>query len=660
MKRRRAVQPAGRAEQSRTHLLVLVNSRAPQDLLARSDDHDATVIQLAMASLEELAVYVEEVWSRVTVVLPGWPHLRLFAAPARLLGTTTDLVIRMTQDPATSVQPSLGPLTTRGMTIDWSNSGNDTLDLRIAAEKPFALFEVVRHVLGADTGPLHLPLRVAVNHRDLEPYVVGNPHARYVGVDDVLVSAGNDLSTVDLALDRTEVPAEAGLVADPPTGRPVIRVLGEVKVPQDDTDLAGVDPALALPPVDTWAVNPGGFTGHKRKAALTAIAPDEGTSGTLIVDDKARLVLRVHERAPLTRQKIAQLRPYNFVRITPAAFGSAFEHARLVSQLAAAGVPMMAPSMPSAVNHLLGKDVVAAIQEVTPEVVADPLLREVASVRLRRAALRNHAPGVHARKLAALAGLPVQPLPLVSVILVTRRPHFLDGALAQVARQTWGDLELLLGLHGDEFDDAQVEKAIADFPRPVTVIRVPASESFGQALNQTTAAAQGEYLTKWDDDDYYGADHVWDLLLAADYSCATVVGKGSEFIQLDALGQTVGGRNPVNERRVRFVAGGTMMLRRQTLADLGGWRPVPFAVDQALLRMVLDAGGTIYRTHGLEYILRRHGEGHTWHAETEYFLERQTRQWPISSWRQELVMTSDLSVRQPDEPAEEDLEPGHA
>lgn len=102
-----------------------------------------------------------------------------------------------------------------------------------------------------------------------------------------------------------------------------------------------------------------------------------------------------------------------------------------------------------------------------------------------------------------------------------------------------------------------------------------------------------------------------------------------------------------------------MLLRRQTLADLGGWRPVPFAVDQALLRMVLDAGGTIYRTHGLEYILRRHAEGHTWHAETRYFLERQTRRWPSSAWRQQVVLTTDLSLRPPDGPSEELVTPEH-
>src|SRR5688572_12760551 len=102
MKPRRAVKPAGRAEKVRSHLLVQVNTRAPQELLARSEGHDTTVLQLAGVPLAELGGFTERVWSRVTVALPGWPHLRLFALPARLLGQTSDLLIRMTRDPASS------------------------------------------------------------------------------------------------------------------------------------------------------------------------------------------------------------------------------------------------------------------------------------------------------------------------------------------------------------------------------------------------------------------------------------------------------------------------------------------------------------------------------------------------------------------------------
>ena len=42
-------------------------------------------------------------------------------------------------------------------------------------------------------------------------------------------------------------------------------------------------------------------------------------------------------------------------------------------------------------------------------------------------------------------------------------------------------------------------------------------------------------------------------------------------------------------------------------------------LTQHLLAGVEAAGGRIYRTHGLGYVLRRTGEGHTWERDDEEF-----------------------------------------
>ena len=52
-------------------------------------------------------------------------------------------------------------------------------------------------------------------------------------------------------------------------------------------------------------------------------------------------------------------------------------------------------------------------------------------------------------------------------------------------------------------------------------------------------------------------------------------------------------------------------------------------VDAQLLAAVRAAGGGVYRTHGLGYLLRRSAEGHTWASSLGYFLSRQavSAQW---------------------------------
>ena len=56
---------------------------------------------------------------------------------------------------------------------------------------------------------------------------------------------------------------------------------------------------------------------------------------------------------------------------------------------------------------------------------------------------------------------------------------------------------------------------------PAAVLRRP----LGAVLAAATAAAAGPLLAKMDDDDVYGAEHLWDLVLAHEYSGAALVGK---------------------------------------------------------------------------------------------------------------------------------------
>ena len=290
---------------------------------------------------------------------------------------------------------------------------------------------------------------------------------------------------------------------------------------------------------------------------------------------------------------------------------------------------------------LAGRGVVVHVADPTPELEAclgaelfgqmvrddiagaDAHRREAISIRMRRAALREHSLRARARQVMAASPLPAYPPPEVSVLLATKRPAFLPAALAGVATQSYPRLELVLALHGEGFGD-EVAALTADLPLPVSVVRVPGDEPLGAVLNAATAAASGLLLTKLDDDDHYGRDHVWDLVLAHEYSRATLVGKGTEYVYLARSHQTVHRFIGRGERYTRYVAGGTFLISRHDLYAAGGWRWVPNAVDAALIEDVRRGRGRIYRTHGAGYLLVRQGSGHTWQAEDAYFLREAT------------------------------------
>ena len=304
------------------------------------------------------------------------------------------------------------------------------------------------------------------------------------------------------------------------------------------------------------------------------------------------------------------LRRYHHVEDAAAFHPNPVARAGELARLAAAGVVVHAgdADSDSRLGALLGADLQ---RPLTAETAAlDAGARELRSVALRRAALRDHS---------AWARSPAN-LPSVSILLPTRRPALLPQALAAVAAQTYPRLELVLGLHGNEQAFRDAARLAAELPLPCRIVRVAGGAPLGAVLNAAVAAAGGELLTKMDDDDHYGADHVWDLVLARAYSGAPLVGKGSEFVYLAAADRTVHRNRGQGEAYRDFLHGGTMLIARDDLARLGGWRNVPMGEDLGLTEDVLRAGGAVYRTHGAGHLWIRHGDGHAWDAGDTYFL----------------------------------------
>ena len=241
----------------------------------------------------------------------------------------------------------------------------------------------------------------------------------------------------------------------------------------------------------------------------------------------------------------------------------------------------------------------------------DPLTWQAVSVHERRHALRQHAPS------AALDSWPS-----VSIVLVTHRTDHLEHAMRQLSGLRYPRLEVVVGAHGDRVDPAHVWDLLQEVPFPATVVAVDGSATLGQALQACSDRAEGALITKMDDDDHYGPEHIWDLVLARQYSGAQVVGKALDWIHLESDDVTAFRPVYAAEKYAGFVAGGTMLISRADLAAVGGWRPVPKSVDRALLDRVLADGGLVYRTHGLGYVYVRRGEGHTATVRDEHFLTK--------------------------------------
>jgi hypothetical protein len=311
----------------------------------------------------------------------------------------------------------------------------------------------------------------------------------------------------------------------------------------------------------------------------------------------------------------------------PTFHASEFERAGWIAKLCAAGVPVCAAEISDELAAMLGSELAELLEPLRPRDLADLDRRERASVALRRAALREHSASARWRQIAAAAGLELPARPKVSVILSTRRESWLEHGIAQVARQTYEPRELVVCLHGDEFAPGTSERIRSLYGGDCKVIRVDGELTLGDALNAGVEASAGELVTKMDDDDYYSTEHLWDLVLALEYSGADLVGKGAEFVYLQWVDLTMRRFMGDGESDHPRLAGGAMMARKAPLQAIGGWPSRSRGEDTWIVKNFKSAGRGTYRTHGFGYILNRHGQGHTWNTYVDYFLIQSQREW---------------------------------
>ncbi|MDG4831301.1 glycosyltransferase [Solwaraspora sp. WMMD1047] len=511
--------------------------------------------------------------------------------------------------------------------------GPATAKVRLA--RPTALREIVRAVLPAfgPGRPLPGPASAAWTAQDVLPaylpaepgssVILGElPDSPDIRAHDVVLSAADQRLAADDDRPRSAA-GGAGTHGDGGTGDVDSRYAVGFRAGRH---------ALVLPRpavlVDARRINPRG-----RRAA--AYRPDNSPARlefdpTGRAPRLARLVgagpVRGSLDGPgLDAAALATLRGVGVVEVPAVPRTDPAGVAALLVQVAMTGAVLAVPELPAQVADLIAPELRELFALAPP--VGGGLALEARSVRQRRAALRGHGTAFALPRATAGTFPELARPPTVSAVLATRRPEMLASAVGAILAQTYPELELVLCLHGIELP-AGVRATLAAADRPVEIVRVPATASFGVALGAATRRCRGTLVTKFDDDDSYATEHVWDLVLARHYSGATLVGKGSEFVHLETLGATVRRPSGVPEADGDLVAGGTMLLAKGDLEAVGGWRPVPRSVDHGVIDRLRRAGAVIFRTHPLGYIYHRRESGHTWDPGQQYFLETAYARWP--------------------------------
>ncbi|SDH98984.1 Spore maturation protein CgeB [Sinosporangium album] len=210
----------------------------------------------------------------------------------------------------------------------------------------------------------------------------------------------------------------------------------------------------------------------------------------------------------------------------------------------------------------------------------------------------------------------------VSVVLPTNRSGQIEHAIAQVARQRHRNLQLILVLHGLDLDPGVVtDKARAAGIPDVTVLTADPSLTLGEILNLGISRADGDLISKMDDDNIYGEHYLSDLVRAFDFSAAEIVGKGAHYTYFPHRDTTVFRLPGLEHRYAHLIQGATIL----ATADL--LRAIPFEAvnageDTRLVRRCKEDGIKIYSSDRFNFIYMRGSDAgaHTWQAEDHKLL----------------------------------------
>jgi hypothetical protein len=225
-----------------------------------------------------------------------------------------------------------------------------------------------------------------------------------------------------------------------------------------------------------------------------------------------------------------------------------------------------------------------------------------------RSAVRHHHVEEAADRVLGAAGVeaPAPPPPRVTITAPTNRPDHLLAILDNVGRQTYPHIDLLIVAHGFDPDDARVRDLAAErgIPEP-TVLRVGGDVIAGEVFNHGFRAASGDLIAKMDDDDWYGAEYLWDQVDALGYSGAHVVGKWAHYAYIESLDATVL-RFGKHEHEYRDVLAISTLLMRREVFESAEFPAMPYGAGSVFLRELAAQGCRLYAADRFNYVYRRY------------------------------------------------------
>ena len=232
-------------------------------------------------------------------------------------------------------------------------------------------------------------------------------------------------------------------------------------------------------------------------------------------------------------QMLAAYRCYDVMLNANSVTDSPTMFSRRVFESLACGTPVVSMDSVGMRDMLDGHVRVARTAEETEAHLEELLADDEARVREGHLAYRhvheNHTYRHRAEVFLREAGVPVPPTtpPTVSVIVALGDAERLASVAACFERQVYSEKEFVIVVEDGEVEaDALGALEGGD----VHVVGVDTTTPPGERLDRAVERASGRHVALFDEADMYGGRYLADLMLAAHYASADLLGKATYFV----------------------------------------------------------------------------------------------------------------------------------
>lgn len=207
----------------------------------------------------------------------------------------------------------------------------------------------------------------------------------------------------------------------------------------------------------------------------------------------------------------------------------------------------------------------------------------------------------------------------ISVITVTNRKFSLENIISNYINQNYKSKELIIIINSNSIN-LSIWKSFVSFRDDIRIYKIDESVSLGECLNFGVENSSYSYISKFDDDDYYGPNYLIDAINTFKYTDASIVGKYTVYGYLEDSSELVLRFPGFENRYIDYVAGSTLTFKKEIFNKIK-FKHQNKSEDTLFLKEAIIHGFKIYSSDRFNHIIfrRRNLKTHTWQISEKDF-----------------------------------------